>query len=319
MHRLPALDDRRAVGGTINLTPEQSELVVSFPPGVAAAAVDGMDRPVMLQVPAGEQAEDESLAVKDPPLQGSRSGLCDLDCHDRPCTLQMIDDAEHRSRDPLVIVWVEAVVTSYVIGRPPPVPSAKTLRALADLASERTDCVLIHAVERAITARRSWLAPWLDPDDFAEHVIAVIRDLAGGKSVAEESDWLRWTAGWYRWQDVRSALNRAINHGDGDGPPHPSTLEWEKRGIRLESPTVSGQLAELKAHPSYLDGQEQIAVGDLETSQLVWAVRQTTGALTRQSLESALRSSGTGPSLPIIVSQVAHLVCPDDWSHAEGP
>ena len=318
MHRLPALDDRGVVGGTINLTPEQSELVVSFPPGVAAAAVDGMDRPVMLRVPAGEQAEDESLAVKDPPLRGSRSGLCDLDCHDRPCTLQMIDEAEHRSRDPLVIVWVEAVVTSYLIGRPPPAPSAKTFRALADLASERTDCILIHAMERAIAARRSWLTPWLDPDDFAEHVIAVARDLAGGKTVVEESDWLRWTAGWYRWQDVRSALNRAIDRGDGDGPPHSSTPEWEKRGIRLESRTVAAQLAELKAHPSYLDGQEQIAVGDLESSHLSWAVRQMTGALTRTCLDSALRSSSVGPSLPVIANQIAHLVCPGDRPDAEG-
>jgi len=230
----------------------------------------------------------------------------------------MIDDAEYRSRDPLVIVWVEAIVTSYVIGRPPPAPSAKTFQTLGETGPGRTDCALIHAVERSVAARRSWLAPWLDPDDFSAHVIATVRDLADGRPVTEESDWLRWTAGWYRWQDVRSALNRAVDRGEGDGPSHQATANWEKLGIHLGARTVAEQLAELKAHPSYLDGREQIAVGDLETSQLARAVRQMTGALTMQCLESALHASSIGPSLSTIRDQVAHLVCPDERSRAKG-
>ncbi|WP_462186470.1 ATP-binding protein, partial [Frankia sp. CcWB2] len=46
MHRLPAADDREAVGATMNLRDDQSELVVALPAGVAAVSADGMDRPV---------------------------------------------------------------------------------------------------------------------------------------------------------------------------------------------------------------------------------------------------------------------------------
>src|SRR6185369_13065314 len=48
MHRLPAQDDRIAVGGAMNLGARQSEQVVALPPGRAAVAVDGMDRPVLV-------------------------------------------------------------------------------------------------------------------------------------------------------------------------------------------------------------------------------------------------------------------------------
>ncbi|MGH9285789.1 MAG: ATP-binding protein, partial [Acidimicrobiales bacterium] len=57
VHRLPAADDRDAVGATMNLTPEQSEYVVTLPPGRAAVFRDGMDRPVLAAMPLGEARE----------------------------------------------------------------------------------------------------------------------------------------------------------------------------------------------------------------------------------------------------------------------
>lgn len=318
MHRLPALDDRRAVGGTINLTDEQSELVVSFPPGIAAAAVDGMDRPVMVRIPPGEDAEDARLARSDPPLSGSRSLLCDVDCLTRPCALEMIDDAAHRARDPHIVVWVDAVVTAHVIGRPAPTPTAATLRALGAAGPARVDCALVHAVERAVVARRSGLAPWLDPAAFASHVLGVVCDLAAGKPAVDDRDWLRWTAGWYRWQEIRTELGRAVDRGEGAAPRHPSSGEWEKLGLRLEADTLAGQLDELKAHPSYRDGREWVTVGEVATSGLVDAVDELTGATTRQCLDAALRAAATGPALPVIAGQIAHLVCSPARPDPEG-
>ena len=42
-HRLPAADDREAVGATMNATPRQSRYLVTLPPGQAAVFSDGMD------------------------------------------------------------------------------------------------------------------------------------------------------------------------------------------------------------------------------------------------------------------------------------
>jgi uncharacterized protein len=57
MHRLPADDDRRLVGATMNLDDNQSRQVVSMVPGEAAVFGDGMDRPLRIRVPyAGDGA-----------------------------------------------------------------------------------------------------------------------------------------------------------------------------------------------------------------------------------------------------------------------
>src|SRR6202043_422005 len=56
-HRLPAADDRDAVGATINATPAQSRYLVPLPPGQAAAFADGMDFPVLITVKDGTRRE----------------------------------------------------------------------------------------------------------------------------------------------------------------------------------------------------------------------------------------------------------------------
>ena len=57
VHRLPAADDREAVGATINATPAQSRYLVTLPPGQAAAFADGMDFPVLVKVKDGTRRE----------------------------------------------------------------------------------------------------------------------------------------------------------------------------------------------------------------------------------------------------------------------
>lgn len=57
IHRLPAADDRELLGATVNLDESQSRHVVSLPPGRAVAFADGMDRPVRVAVPLGQDRE----------------------------------------------------------------------------------------------------------------------------------------------------------------------------------------------------------------------------------------------------------------------
>ena len=57
VHRLPAADDREAVGATMNMTDAQSRYLVTLPPGQAAVFTDGMDYPVLAacwMAPAGK-------------------------------------------------------------------------------------------------------------------------------------------------------------------------------------------------------------------------------------------------------------------------
>ena len=58
VHRLPAADDRDAVGATMNLTPAQSEYLVTLRPGEAAVHADGMDYPVLARMPDGTSPRD---------------------------------------------------------------------------------------------------------------------------------------------------------------------------------------------------------------------------------------------------------------------
>jgi hypothetical protein len=53
VHRLPAADDRDAVGATMNLSPAQSRYLVTLVPGEAAVAADGMDHPLLARMPDG--------------------------------------------------------------------------------------------------------------------------------------------------------------------------------------------------------------------------------------------------------------------------
>ncbi len=59
-HRLPAADDREAVGATMNATPHQSRYLVTLPPGQAAVFTDGMDFPVLVKVEDGTEREAAS-------------------------------------------------------------------------------------------------------------------------------------------------------------------------------------------------------------------------------------------------------------------
>lgn len=307
MHRLPAEDDRAVVGATMNLTPEQSEYVVSLPPGTAAVALDGMDRPVLVRVPVGEDREGRAGALALPPLTGSRSAGCTAVCGAAPCTLRRINDAHHLAREPLVVVWVEAVVVAHLIGRPPPQPSARCHAVLAGADPVQRGCVLAHTVEAAVDARRTLLRTWMDAEEFTEQVLRTLHRPVGEPDPGE-GDWLRWTAGMYRWQEIRMALRRCA---DGAGR-HPDSALWAELGMTLDGATAADQLAALQRDPAYAPGAEQVLVGD--ATRLRGAVRALTGNGGRTGLAAALRMACGGGSVAAVEGQIAHLMGPDGRS-----
>ncbi|WP_224401259.1 ATP-binding protein [Pseudonocardia sp. ICBG1034] len=270
LHRLPSADDRDVVGSTMNLQPEQSEQVVAFAPGVAAVTVDGMDRPVMLRVPPGEGVESADGAVRVAPLAGTRSPLCGDACRSSPCTLRAISDDADVAAAPGPVMWVELVTLSVLTGEPPPRPAPSVRAALVDDGERRRRCRLVGAVERSIGSRSPELRDWVDLDDLREYLLSTMDALLDGATLP--GDWLRFTAGFFRWDVVREALR-----SNGDWPVHPHTEAWADLGIVLPGPTRAEQLAQLKAHPSYRDGAEQVVLGDPARSGLTEALRVSSG------------------------------------------
>ncbi|MGY1761468.1 ATP-binding protein [Geodermatophilus sp. SYSU D00779] len=306
MHRLPAADDRLAVGATMNLQPEQSESVVAFAPGVAAVTIDNVDRPLLVQMEPGDARESADLCVVYPPLTGRRSRLCGRSCLERACTLREINEAEHVSLAPLVAVWIEAVTAALVAGLAPPSPRQVVTTALPAPGRLR-DCVFAHAVDRATRARRGWLWRAVDTDDFAAELLHTLTGLLDGRLRGRPHD--RWRTGAYRWSDVRYDLRTALQSvGDGDLPQHPSTQEWARRGLALDAPTLRGQFEQLLGRPEYADGQERAAVGDLTVSGLTDAVRALTGNTGPAAFSTAVRTAAVGPDRDLLIDVCADMI-----------
>ena len=188
VHRLPASDDRELVGATMNLDPEQSRQVVSFPPGVAAVFADGMDRPLRIKVPFGGHAERPPPPAKyaPPPLAARRSAACGPECTGgRACSL-----LELRSADLLAAsgefawlrVWTEAMVLAFLTNSPLPVVPAALRSRWSSLDARLRECVLASVVERAVAGRSRAIRDNYPPEKLTAAVSEVaLRILAGGK------------------------------------------------------------------------------------------------------------------------------------------
>ena len=131
-HRLPAADDREAVGATMNATPRQSRYLVTLPPGQAAVFSDGMDFPVLVQVKDGSERELASTAstADARTVVRTRSGSCGSECLARPCTLREMRGGQRLLDDvPLIRLWAELAVLAHLTGWPMPVPVPDALAA----------------------------------------------------------------------------------------------------------------------------------------------------------------------------------------------
>ena len=99
-HRLPAADDREAVGATMNATPTQSRYLVTLPPGQAAVFSDGMDFPVLVKIKDGTEREMASpgTTADARTVVTPRSATCGGECAARPCTLRDMRGGAARAR-----------------------------------------------------------------------------------------------------------------------------------------------------------------------------------------------------------------------------
>jgi DNA helicase HerA-like ATPase len=67
VHRLPAKDDRDAVGATMNITDAQSQFLVTLRPGEGAVFTDGMDYPTSSACPTAPPPRTPSPPGSPPP------------------------------------------------------------------------------------------------------------------------------------------------------------------------------------------------------------------------------------------------------------
>jgi len=191
-HRLPAADDRDAVGATMNATQSQSRFLVTLAPGQAAVFRDGMDFPVLVKMKDGSEREMATAAatLDARTVVIPRSATCGAECAARPCTLRDMRAAQRALDDfPWVRLWAELAVLAHLTGWPTPVPKPAALARFRELAPRVSQCATAHAVDAAVAARPAVL----DPGALARHAQAAIRARADRDQwlcPADEPEWL---------------------------------------------------------------------------------------------------------------------------------
>ena len=263
VHRLPAADDRQAVGATMNLTDAQSAYLVTLAPGEAAVFTDGMDYPVLTRMPDGTARETAapSDAISGPnnatpgpasatspaPLITPRSLTCGPDCRAAPCSLRQVRAAQRAAaHDPRITLWAELSVLAHLTGWLMPVPAPAFAAELAAADRRLRDCALSHAVDAAIAARTQAISSRVSGPALAAHVTAAMR------TSLDDHRWLcdqqepGWLAPPYRWALVLDSL-RARHRNDPAAAPHPATPDWEAAYRRpVPGQTCASQLEEIQ-------------------------------------------------------------------------
>ncbi len=215
VHRLPAADDREAVGATMNLSSAQSKFLVTLVPGEAAVAADGMDHPLLARMPDGtareaayyaahradrdggttdavpgagfgadqahtadaDQAHAAGAARASPATVASvRSVTCGAECIASPCTLRDMRAAQRTAEHhPDVALWAELSVLAHLTGWPMPIPAAPVLSLVRGLPARLRDCALSHAVDAAVAARAPLISARVGAPALASHVGTAMR------------------------------------------------------------------------------------------------------------------------------------------------
>ena len=229
-HRLPAADDRDAVGATMNMTQAQNRFLVTLKPGEAAVFADGMDFPLLAQMPDGTSRESATQAATATPagVVQSRSITCGADCVGRPCTLRDMRLAQRALDEyPVIRLWAELSVLAHLVGWPMPVPRTALLSLLQVMPSRLRDCALSHSVDAALSVRVPVIAGRVSPVGLASHVTTAIRSRVSRESWLCQREEPKWLAPAYKWTLVLDALKSADRKNPGGGP-HPRSPEWER-------------------------------------------------------------------------------------------
>jgi DNA helicase HerA-like ATPase len=230
VHRLPAADDREAVGATMNLSRAQSQYLVTLAPGEAAVSVDGMDHPLLARMPDGtarEAAGGTAGTASPAAVTSARSGTCGVDCIGRPCTLRDMRSAQRAlDHQPGLVLWAELAVLSHLTGWPMPIPRAPLLEQLRAMPSRLRDCALSHGVDAAVAARTPLICARVSPPALGSHVVTAMR------ARVTRGMWMclpaepAWLAPAYQWVLVLEALTSSDPAQDGRGPDA-RTGDWE--------------------------------------------------------------------------------------------
>ena len=244
VHRLPAADDRTAVGATMNLTPAQEQYIVTLPPGEAAVFADGADYPWLARMPDGTAREaTEARAAGPVSIVTARSGTCGPGCQASPCTLRQMRQARRAAEaDPRITGWAELTVLAHLAGWAMPFPGPELIADLRALDQRRLDCALGHAVDDAVAARAAVISARVSLRPLAVHVVAAMRQaLADGSWLCDREE-PRYLAPSYRWVLVLESLQKACR--DEQDGRHPRSAEWARTyGRAIPGPDCAGQLA----------------------------------------------------------------------------
>jgi uncharacterized protein len=229
-HRLPAADDRDAVGATMNMTTAQNRFLVTLRPGEAAVFTDGMDYPLLARMPdgTGREAGVQAATAAAAGVVQPRSTTCGADCAQRPCTLRDMRTAQRALDEyPGVRLWAELSVLGHLTGWPMPVPTTALLSLLQVMPSRLRDCAISHGVDAALDVRVPVIAARVSPVGLASHVSTAIRARVSRGSWLCQREEPRWLAPAYKWTLVLDALKSADRKNPGAGP-HPRSPEWER-------------------------------------------------------------------------------------------
>jgi hypothetical protein len=250
LHRLPALDDRSAVGATMNLSEAQSRHVVTLPPGRAAVFTDGMDRPLRLSMPLGSAREDATSVSSAPALASLRSVACGQSCASRPCSLRELGDAVYLAdEDSRLVLWLELLTVAHITGRPVPSPSFSWIASLHAAHDARTlECAVAHRLQTAVDARYAGITEYNSADAFLSHLVSSAWQTLSGSSACSGTE-VRWQAGSYRWYDVLVALKRD------------ESVDTASRGLALPGSTPAEQLSSLRQRPDTWRNDDATVLG----------------------------------------------------------
>jgi hypothetical protein len=229
-HRLPATDDREAVGATMNMTQAQNRFLVTLKPGEAAVFADGMDFPLLARMPDGtsREAAVQADTVAPAGVVRPRSITCGADCAGRPCTLRDMRVAQRALDEyPAVRLWAELTVLAHLTGWPMPVPRTALLSLLQVMPSRLRDCAISHGVDAAVNTRVPVIAIRVSPVGLASHVTTAIRSRLSRGSWLCQREEPKWLAPAYKWTLVLDALKTADRKNPGSGR-HPRSPEWER-------------------------------------------------------------------------------------------
>jgi DNA helicase HerA-like ATPase len=264
-HRLPAADDREAVGATMNMTQAQNRFLVTLKPGEAAVFADGMDFPLLAQMPDGTSRETTTQATTATPVGvvRPRSITCGADCVARPCTLRDMRVAQRTLDEyPAIRLWTQLSVLAHLAGWPMPVPRTALLSLLQLMPSRLRDCAISHGVDAALGVRVPVIAGRVSPVGLASHVSTAIRSRLSRGSWLCQREEPKWLAPAYQWTLVLDALKSADRKNPGAGR-HPRSPEWERTyGQAITGDTCARQVGTVQRwyDGAQRDGREVRAV-----------------------------------------------------------